>query len=96
MAESDVAAELAHLRARVADLERQDPAASLLLPILAVAPVILVRFDHLNRIKYVSRYVPGLRAEEVVQALKPDYNAQWREGGHEYGRAEAGVQEDDA
>lgn len=66
MAESDVAAELAHLRARVADLERQDPAASLLLPILAVAPVILVRFDHLNRIKYVSRYVPGLRAEEVV------------------------------
>lgn len=66
MAESDVAAELIRLRARVAELESQGPLSSLLEPILAVAPVILVRFDHLNRIKYVSRYLPGLRAEEVV------------------------------
>lgn len=66
MAELPPTMELDRLRARVDELERLDPSTALLGPILAVAPVILVRFDHQLRIRYVSRYVRGLSAAEVV------------------------------
>lgn len=66
MADHDATAELPRLRARVEELERRDTRGALLGPILAAAPIILVRFDHLLRITYVSRYVQGLGPEGVL------------------------------